>query len=140
MYPEKLKIDHGKKTPMIVLEPSRIFIMGRSIIENPGAFYEPVHYWVLGRAKDNPGPVKIDIGFDYINTGSTKWLYILLRDISEMKNFTNEVTITWYFEEGDEDMSELGYIIRSLVDCKFSLVKVKGMNTAFYNEVLLKTR
>lgn len=140
MYPDKFKIDHAKKTPMIVLEKGRIFIMGRSIIENPGSFYEPVHYWVSERAKDGPGQIKVDIGFDYINTGSTKWLYILLRDISEMRNFSNEVTITWYYEEGDEDMSELGYIIRSLVDCRFSIVKVKGMNVTFYNEVLAKTR
>ena len=140
MYPEKLKIDQGKRTPMISLEQGRIFIMGRSIIENPGSFYEPVHYWISSRAKDKPSQIRIDLGFEYINTGSTKWLYILLRDISEMRNFTNEVTITWYFEEGDEDMSELGYIIRSLVDCKFSLVKVKGMNNTFYSEVLAKTR
>ena len=139
MYPDKFRKEHGKRTPMIVMEMDRIFIMGRSIIENPGAFYEPVHHWISSRAKDKSGKVRIDMGFEYINTGSTKWIYILLKDISEMKNFSTEVTIKWYYEEGDEDMSELGYIIRSLVDCNFSINKVKGMDNSFYNEVLAKT-
>jgi hypothetical protein len=138
MYPDKVNIEPGKRTPWIVLDPGRIFIMGRSIIENPGLFYEPVHYWVAARAKDNQGKIVIDLGFEYINTGSTKWLYILLRDISEMKDFSSEAVITWYYEEGDEDMSELGYIIRSLVDCRFSIVEVPSMLNSFYRELLSK--
>jgi hypothetical protein len=138
MYPDKVNIEPGKRSPWIVMDPGRLFMMGRSIIENPGTFYEPIHYWVTARAKDKPGKVRIDLGFEYINTGSIKWLYILLRDISEMKNFSTEASITWYYEEGDEDMSELGHIIRSLVDCRFAIVKVSNMSDAFYRELLSK--
>ncbi len=140
MYPEKLNIEPGKRTPHIVLDSSRMFIMGRSIIENPGTFYEPVHYWISARAKDKPGKIKIDLGFEYINTGSIKWLYILLRDISEMGNFSSLADITWYYEEGDEDMNELGHIIKSLVDCPFRFEKVHDMCNSFYRGVLDRQR
>jgi len=140
MYPDKLKIEPAKRTPSILLDVSRIFIMGRSILENPGSFYDSVHYWISARAKDTPGQVIIDLGFEYINTGSIKWLYILLRDISEMKNFSSLAYVTWYYEEGDEDMNELGHIIKSLVDCPFRFVKVHNMCNDFYREVLEKNQ
>ncbi|TFG42190.1 MAG: nuclear pore complex subunit, partial [Bacteroidia bacterium] len=34
-----------RRTPRIVLETGRIFIVGRSIPENPGEFYRPVYEW-----------------------------------------------------------------------------------------------
>lgn len=138
MYPDKLNIEPGKRTPWIVLESGRMFMMGRSIIETPGTFYEPIHYWISSRAADTPGPIKIDIGFEYINTGSIKWLYILLKDISAMPGFKSLANVTWYYEEGDEDMAELGYIIKSLVDTKFSIIRVADMDNSFYKEVLSK--
>jgi hypothetical protein len=138
MYPEKLNIKPTKRSPWVVLDPGRIFIMGRSIIENPGTFYKSVHRWVSDRAKDKPERIKIDLGFDYVNTGSIKWLYILLRDLSELTSVLAYATINWYYEQGDEDMCELGFILRSLVDCPFTIIEVDMMNQNLYNELLQK--
>ena len=38
--------DPTRRTPRIVLETGRIFIVGRSIPENPGEFYRPVYEWI----------------------------------------------------------------------------------------------
>jgi len=138
MYPEKLNIEPTKRSPWVVLEKERIFIMGRSIIENPGLFYEPVHTWVSGRAKAEPGAIRIDLGFDYVNTGSVKYLYIFLRDLSEMTCRLDEAFINWYYERGDEDMRELGYILRSLVECPFTIIEVNNMNRNLYRQVYQK--
>ena len=136
MYPERLYIEPTRRTPWIMLDNGRVFIMGRSIIENPGNFYESIHKWITGYAKNWPGKTKIELGFDYINTGSIKWLYILLRELSGMKNMPQNTAIIWYYEEGDEDMNELGYIIKSLVDCPFSIVRVNDMNDDLYRNFL----
>lgn len=119
-----------------MLEQEKMFIMGRSIIENPGAFYESAHRWVSDRAKEKPGKIKIDLGFDYVNTGSIKWLYILLRDLSEMTGIFENAIINWYYEQGDDDMCELGFILRSLVDCPFTIIEVDQMNHSLYQELL----
>ncbi len=136
VYPEVLNIEPTKRSPWIIFEPGRIFIMGRSIIENPQAFYDQGLSWVTSFTRGWEGNTKIDLGFEYINTGSIKWLYILLRQLSEIRNMAENATITWYYEEGDDDMGELGYILRSLVNCPFRIVEVEEMNDDFYRSLL----
>ncbi len=110
--------------------------MGRSIIENPGHFFDPVHTWIASYAKNREGKTRIDLGFEYINTGSIKWLYLLIRELAEMCKMPQNITITWYYENGDEDMKELGFIIKSLLRCPFSVVVVKNMNEDLYRSML----
>ncbi|OFY61460.1 MAG: hypothetical protein A2Y71_06375 [Bacteroidetes bacterium RBG_13_42_15] len=136
MYPDKLHIEPTKRTPWIMLEHGRIFIMGRSIIDNPSIFYESIHKWITEYIKDRQGKTRIELGFDFINSGSTKWLYILLRELSGLDNLSHHTAVTWYYEEGDEDMSDLGHIIKSLMECSFRIVKVDYMNDDLYKSIL----
>ncbi len=135
MYPDRLNIEPTKRSPWVVLDEEKLFIMGRSIIENPGVFYEPVYRWLSERSSGKRGKIKIDLGFDYVNTGSIKWLYILLRDLSEKICMFENIRITWYYELGDDDMCELGFILRSLVDCPFTIIEVEEMNQDLYDEL-----
>lgn len=139
MYPDKLHIEITKRSPWVLLEDGRVFIMGRSIIENPGSFFDPVHTWIADYAKNWKGRTKIELGFEYINTGSIKWLYLIIRELAEMCNMSDNITITWYYEQGDEDMKELGFIIKSLLRCSFSIVRVKNMNEDLYRTLLKDT-
>jgi hypothetical protein len=135
MYPERFKYKPTKRAPWILLEPGKIFIMGRSIPENPGEFYRPVHEWVSEYVNNYSGITKIILGFEYINTSSTKWVFTILRTISEMESHGADAKVIWYYEQGDEDMSELGFILRSLVECPFILVEVDEMNVANYEKI-----
>lgn len=110
--------------------------MGRSIPENPGEFYRPVHEWVSKYAQNYKGKTKIEFGFEYINTSSTKWIYTILKELSEIKDTARNARVTWYYEQGDEDMCDLGFILRSLIDCPFILVEVDEMNAARYEKIL----
>jgi hypothetical protein len=136
MYPDSFKNEPSKRTPWIILEPGKIFIMGRSIPENPGDFYRPVHEWVSKYAQENIEKSKIELGFEYINTSSTKWIFNILRELSEMKEMVMNARVTWYYEQGDEDMCELGFILRSLVECPFVVVEMDEMNRVKYEKIL----
>ena len=136
MYPGKYINEPSKRTPWIVMEPGRIFVMGRSIPENPGDFYRPVHEWVSKYAKNYNKKSTIELGFEYINTSSTKWIYTILKELSEMKELSSKARVIWYYEQGDEDMCELGFIIKSLVDCPFIIVEEDDMNKSRYEEIL----
>jgi hypothetical protein len=140
IYPEKYKVEPTKRTPWIVLEPGKIFIMGRSILENPGDFYRPVKAWVSEFALNNDEKSMIELGFEYINTSSIKWIFTILKEIAEMKEINNNAKVTWYYEQGDEDMCDLGFILRSLVDCPFILVEVDEMNKARYEQILKSSK
>jgi hypothetical protein len=138
MYPDSFVNIPTKRTPWIILETGRIFIMGRSIPENPNDFYRPVQEWISLYVKNNTDKSKIELGFEYINTSSIKWIFTILRELSEMKNIVENASVTWYYEHGDEDMCELGFILRSLVECPFVVVEVNEMNRTRYETILSK--
>jgi hypothetical protein len=136
MYPDSFKNAPSKKTPWVILEPGKIFIMGRSIPENPGDFYRPALDWISKYANNYIEKTRIVFGFEYINTSSTKWIYTILKELSEMKGITVKVSCTWYYENGDEDMYELGSILKSLIDCHFVITEVPEMNKVQYEKIL----
>ena len=110
--------------------------MGRSIPENTSDFYRPVFDWISNYSQDYSEKTKIEFGFEYINTSSTKWIFSILKELSEMKELAINARVIWYYELGDEDMCELGFILRSLVECSFILVEVDKMNRARYEKIL----
>ena len=118
------------------MEPGRIFIMGRSIPENPGEFYRQVYNWISEYSRSHIEKSNIDLGFEYINTSSTKWIFNILKELAEIPDVAENVKVTWYYEQGDEDMCELGFILRSLIECPFILVEVEEMNNAGYEKIL----
>ena len=118
------------------MEPGKIFIMGRSIPENPGEFYRPIYEWISQYVSQNTNKSNIVLGFEYINTSSTKWIFSILKKLSAIKEISSNTRVTWYYEQGDEDMCELGFILKSLVDCPFVLIEVDEMNKARYEMIL----
>ncbi len=111
--------------------------MGRSIPENPGDFYRPVQEWISEYVKEYDKKSIIELGFEYINTSSTKWIYTILKELSAIKEISRNARVNWYYEQGDEDMCELGFILRSLVDCPFIVIEIDDMNKDKYEEIFL---
>jgi hypothetical protein len=131
--------DPTRRTPRIVLETGRIFIVGRSIPENPGEFYRPVYEWISQYVQINGHKTSIELGFEYINTSSTKWIYNIIKEIAEIKNLAENVRIIWYYDLGDEDMCELGFILKSLVECPFFVVESEGVERIPDDQVVFDT-
>lgn len=136
VYPEKYIKEFSKRTPWIILEPGKLFLMGRSIPENPGEFYRPIQEWIVVYSKKYRGATKITLGFEYINTASMKWIYTILKELSQVKEIARDASITWYYEQGDEDMKDLGLILKSLVVSPFSMIEVEEMDKNRYDMIL----
>ncbi len=122
-----LAIEPTKKTPWIVLEPGKVLIFGRSILENPAEFYRPIYDWVSNYISENNTMTNIQLGFEFINTTSIKWVYAILKELSRMPDMSARAKISWFYEEGDEDMCDLGFILRSLVNCPFTITEVEDL-------------
>jgi hypothetical protein len=69
----------------------------------------------------------IQLGFEFINTTSIKWVYAILKELARIPDMASRAKITWFYEEGDEDMCDLGFILRSLVECPFTIVEVDDL-------------
>jgi hypothetical protein len=137
---KRYTVDPTRRTPRIVLETGRIFIVGRSIPENPGEFYRPIYEWISQYVQINGHKTSIELGFEYINTSSTKWIYNIIKEIAEIKNLAENVRIIWYYDLGDEDMCELGFILKSLVECPFFVVESEGVERTPDDQVVFDTK
>jgi hypothetical protein len=112
-----------------------MFLMGRSIPDNPGDLFRPIHEWIKDYSRGYGGETRVDMGFEYINTSSTKWIFALLKELAMMNDSDEAVYITWYYERGDDDMLDLGYILSSIIDCPFTLLEVEEMNDETYEKI-----
>ena len=81
---------------------------GRSIPENPEDFYLNVIAWLKEYYLSHDDVIEIHFKFEYVNSGSTKFLLELLRVVREFQDRGKTTLIKWYFEEEDEAIQELG--------------------------------
>jgi hypothetical protein len=122
---EELQIEKTRYTPHILLREGDILFEGRSVLNDPYLLYQPVYDWIKQYVRENPSTTHIDLKFEYINTSSMKWVFEILRIFLEKPDLKDKLIINWYYEEGDEDMRELGEILKSFLNSSFRLIETK---------------
>lgn len=132
----RLHIDHSKRTPLVIFEEGKLFIIGRSIIENPAEFYSPIFSFLTQYISDYQRGIDFYFAFEHINTGSVKWMFVLLKELLNNHGISPTSSVNWYYEKDDDDLQELGYIFRSLVPCKFSITEVDAISGEICDNVL----
>lgn len=120
---KEINIDQTRFSPKVRLKKGRLKMEGRSVLNDPQPFFQPLFNWVEEYIAQNPGSSRIDLKFEYINTSSTKWLYEILKSIKQKKADRDDLQINWYYETGDEDMYELGEIFKSLMNASFRIIE-----------------
>jgi hypothetical protein len=121
---EELFIKKTFNTPEVYFSEDKglLRIEGRSIPEDPGELYdlliEKLHEYY-----ENPRTItKIEIKLEYINSGSSKYLLELLRIIKRNYDEGADCIVTWYYEEDDESILELGQHYQNTIQVPFKLV------------------
>lgn len=101
--------EQNKNCPGILYDPESeiLKIEGRSIPENPEIVFKPLKDWVQEFFSSND-TLKMDILLEYINSGSSKHLNELLKSLKEYGDKGKTMDITWFYEEDDEAIMELG--------------------------------
>lgn len=116
---ETVRIESTKSTPAVLLSEGLIEIRGRSIPESAAEFYRPIEEWVSEYVSRRDVKTRVVLSFDFINTSSTKWIYAVIKKLSLYREVHDMLMIEWYYERGDDELYELGQIIRSFIDCPF---------------------
>lgn len=107
---EKLVIQEElKNCPGIIYYPgaNRLEIAGRSIPENPESIFRRLEDWITVHFEKNSG-LDVNIQLEYINSGSSKYLYEVLKRLTGYRRTGKQVRMKWRYEEDDEAMLELG--------------------------------
>ncbi|MFW5658278.1 MAG: DUF1987 domain-containing protein [Bacteroidota bacterium] len=122
---ESLVIEKTVQTPEILLKPGLIKIGGRSIPEDPIAFYQPVIDWLKEYTRDLPDKTEIHLEFEYINTSSSKSLHNILKILNDACDESHEMEIKWHYEEGDDDMYELGQFYKPYLTIPIKFIETE---------------
>ncbi len=88
-------------------ESDKLEIVGRSIPENPELIFRRLDEWITIHFEKNNG-LNVSIQLEYINSGSSKYLYEILKRLTGFIRSGKKVEIRWLYEEDDEAMLELG--------------------------------
>lgn len=120
---ETLFIDQTYETPEVQIDfVQGVFsIKGRSIPEKADKFWDTFSEEIFKFDRDRE--LEFILNLEYLNISSSKkLLHIFYKLNSEFKN----VKVTWYYEENDEDMYEVGrdYEHMSTLPFEFKINKI----------------
>lgn len=88
-------------------ESNSLELVGRSIPENPELIFRRLDEWITSHFEARKELV-VNIKLEYINSGSSKYLYEVLKRLTGFGRTGSRVTLKWLYEEDDEAMLELG--------------------------------
>jgi hypothetical protein len=113
----KMNIAATKFSPKVELKPEGILVIeGRSILEDPIAFYTPIIEEIKNIGSST---FTFEVRIEYMNTSSSKLIFNILKSVRN-KFQANDISIKWYYEEDDEDMLEMGKDYESLLLIPFN--------------------
>ena len=123
---EPLHIEGTRKTPSVFLDPQgTIRIEGRSIPEDASIFFEAPINWVNKYTQLKNRETKVDFSFEYLNSGTSKMVLLILNSLKVLYDQGLSVTINWYYEEGDDDILERGEYYASTLHMKINLIEME---------------
>ncbi len=88
-------------------ETNMLELIGRSIPENPELIFRRLDEWITSHF-EKTNTLSISIQLEYINSGSSKYLYEILKKLTGLGRTGRTVKMKWLYEEDDEAMLELG--------------------------------
>lgn len=124
---EKIFIEPTRTTPLVNFDPDEglLEMKGRSSPENSIQFYQKIMENLEAFAISGGSNFTANIAFEYFNTSSSKCLFDVFKRICKIENSGKEITVNWYFEEGDEDMMEAGEDYSDLLDLNFNFFEIE---------------
>lgn len=122
---EGKKIDPTRKTPEVYLGPEGVIkIWGRSVPEDSQVFYEQLNLWIDEYIKEPEELTSVEIFLEYVNSASSKQILKLLQKLRSVTMKHKKINVTWFYEEGDDDILEKGEYFSSFLKLKFNYIEI----------------
>lgn len=123
---EDLILEKTQKTPSVNfnLKNAVFRIEGRSIPEDPDAFYSNITDWLVQYFQNPNENTDFHFQYEYINSGSSKFIMNLFQLIKKYYQSGAKCTIHWYYEEDDENIQELGQHYQKTFKIPFKFVEI----------------
>jgi hypothetical protein len=110
-------------------ETKKFVISGESRPENVREFYDPIlayldEYLVELISKNIQEPLTFEFKLEYFNSSSAKYILNTLKKLSEFIGKGFKLIINWHYEEGDDDMKEVGEEMSGMLKIPFNYIEV----------------
>jgi hypothetical protein len=119
----KFKIEATQNTPEVIFDPSGFLkISGRSLDICSLSFIASMDEWLDKYIICPADSTNVVIELDYINRINIRYFSSLLMKLNSVRLLNKKLTFNWIYEEGDEDMHEIGDLISSSLKLPFNFV------------------
>jgi uncharacterized protein YkuJ len=121
---EPLDIKATNDTPRVLFDPdNNLFeISGRSLPEDVVTFYQPVLDWLDEYTRTPLKKTDFVFKYIYFNTATSKLVQDILIRLEHLQEKGLDVKVSWYYEQDDEDMLDLGIEFKENVNIPFEIV------------------
>lgn len=122
---ENLTFEKTPQTPQVYLNTSgELSIKGISTPHNVQKFYQQVFDWLNEYKNTNPKTINLTLEIEYLNTSSSRIFVELLVLVKSFKDTGTNLSITWRYEEDDEDIYDLGEDLRLSSKTEFKYITI----------------
>lgn len=105
---ENLHINPTNKSPLIDFSSNgKLFIEGRSIMEDAWDFYSSALAWVDKYILKPATETDLIINLEYFSDGGYKVYMQMLRELKRVEALGKSFTVYWKYDKDDEDMADL---------------------------------
>jgi hypothetical protein len=110
-------------SPVIAVKArlKKVVISGKSRMSDPAKFYNDLLKTLENYFISFNKTLIIEFKYEYINTGSSKWLYHILCQLQNVVSKGGMIEIYWYYEEDDEIIFEAGEVLQSVLQIPFNI-------------------
>ena len=117
---KNLELNPTADTPYVLCDiEGKITMKGRSLPENPSAYYAPIFAWAKSYEKKE---ILLDFKLEYFNTASSKQIFNLIKILVE-NTIISDIKVKWHYEEGDYDSLETGQHYAHLFRIPFDFIE-----------------
>ena len=123
---ENLIIKGEYKIPDIQFDVEKgvLEISGKSIPDRAEEFYKPIIEWIDNYLQHPCEETTFNFKLVYFNTGTERFIFSIFKKLESLHKSENKITVSWYHEEEDEDMMDIGADYQDRVDIPINLVAV----------------
>jgi len=123
---KKINISATSKTPEVSLNPDGLIqIRGRSLSGEVDELPQEVENWLDKYLLDPCDVTLIEINLEYIGGFKTGYYVEMVRKVKKVLALSKKLVVTWYYEEGDEDILERGECFSLYLDLPFNFIEIK---------------
>ena len=125
---DNIFIESTPKTPKVSFHVANgtLEITGRSIPENSYQFYEPLLEWLDRYDSQAAASTVLTFKLDYFNTSSSMYILGILKKIEKIFLAGKQVSVSWFYDQDDEDMLQTGEDLKQIVKVPVNIVQLQS--------------